>query len=92
MAAFGFVVGLLLVASLNSTKARRARRRQLRSMRRGLQDQGMELGREDASWLDEHVGRRETAVDAGEPFQRHSEPLYEQTRRATGLHDDRRQQ
>lgn len=60
-AALGFVVGLLLVASLNSTKARRARRRQYRSMRRGRQDQDiqdhdLELGREDASWLDERVG------------------------------------
>ena len=61
-------------------------------MRRGLHDQGMELGREDARWLDEHVGRGETAVDAGGPFERHSGPLYEQTRRAAGLHDDRRQQ
>ena len=60
-AALGFVVGLLLVASLNSTKARRARRRQYRSMRRGrqdhdIQDHDIELGREDASWLDERVG------------------------------------
>ena len=91
-AALGFVVGLLLVASLNSTKARRARRRELRAMRRGRQDHDIELGREDVSWLDEHLGRPETAADADKPFPRQSEPLYEQTRRSAGLHDDRRYQ
>jgi Lipopolysaccharide assembly protein A domain len=91
-AALGFVVGLLLVASWQSTKARRARRRQLRAMRRGQQDQDIESGREDLSWLDEHVGRPETAADAGRRFQDQPEPLYEQTRRAAGLHDDRRYQ
>jgi hypothetical protein len=95
-AALGFVVGLLLVASWSSTKSRRARRRQLRAMRRGQQDHDIELGREDTHWLDEHIGRPETAVDARERFQRQSapqsEPLYEQTRRAAGLHDDRRYQ
>jgi hypothetical protein len=91
-AALGFVVGLLLVASWNSTRARRARRRQFRSMRRGQQDHDIELGRGDTSWLDEHVGRPETTVDARERFQRQPEPLYEQTRRAAGLHDDRRYQ
>ena len=89
-AALGFVVGLLLVASLHSTKARRARRRQYRSMERGRQDHDLELAREDVSWLDEHAGRPQTAADTGKRFQQQSEPLYEQTRRAAGLRDDRR--
>jgi hypothetical protein len=88
----GYPQGWLLVASWQSTKARRARRRQLRAMRRGQQDQDIESGREDLSWLDEHVGRPETAADAGRRFQDQPEPLYEQTRRAAGLHDDRRYQ
>jgi hypothetical protein len=91
-AALGFVVGLLLVASLHSTKARRARRRQYRSMERGRQDHDLELAREDVSWLDEHAGRPQTAADTGKRFQQQSEPLYEQTRRAAGLRDDRRYQ
>ena len=89
-AALGFVVGLLLVASLHSTKARRARRRQYRAMERGRQDHDLELAREDVSWLDEHAGRPQTAADTGKRFQQQSEPLYEQTRRAAGLRDDRR--
>ena len=90
-AALGFVVGLLLVASANSTKARRERRRQLRSLKRRPQPEGVEPELEHASWLDESYGRQETAADAGEPPRRQSEPLYEQTRLAR-QHDDRRQQ
>ena len=38
-AGIGFVVALLLVASVNSTKGRGARRKQLRHLRQGLEDQ-----------------------------------------------------
>jgi hypothetical protein len=38
-AGLGFVVALLLVASVNSTKGRRARRKQLRRLRYDLEDQ-----------------------------------------------------
>jgi hypothetical protein len=38
-AGLGFVVALLLVASVNSTKRRRARRKQLRPLRHGSEDQ-----------------------------------------------------
>jgi hypothetical protein len=38
-AGLGFVVALLLVASMNATKGRRARRKQLRRLRRGLEHQ-----------------------------------------------------
>jgi hypothetical protein len=38
-AGLGFVIALLLVASMNATKGRRARREQLRRLRRGLEHQ-----------------------------------------------------
>jgi hypothetical protein len=88
-AGLGFVVGLLLVASASSTKRRRARRRQLRSMSHQVEREGVEP--DHASWLDESFGRRETAADAGEPVPRHSEPLYEETRRDRMREDYRRQ-
>ena len=90
-AALGFVVALLLVASVSSTKARRDRRRQFRAMKRDRQHEGIELEGEYANWLDESFGRREGATDAGPSLKPQSEPLYEQTRRAVGPHDDRQQ-
>jgi hypothetical protein len=90
-AALGFLVGLLLVASLGSTKGRRARRRQLRSLRRGLKDHGTGPEREHASWMDESFGRSESAAHVAEPVDHGSKPLYEQTRRATRLGEDYRQ-
>lgn len=89
-AALGFAVALLLVASVSSTKARRNRRRQLRSMKYRLDGEGVETELEHASWLDESFGRRE-AADIHEPLERESEPLYEQTRLAR-QHEDYRQQ
>ncbi len=88
-AGIGFVTALLLVASVSSTRARRNRRRQLRYMKRDRQDQRFEP--DHADWLEESFDRRQTAADTGEPFQRQSEPLYEQTRQAH-LKDDRRRQ
>jgi hypothetical protein len=90
-AALGFVVALLLVASVSSTTARRARRRQLRAMKRDRQHEGIEPEGDYATWLDESFGRREGTTDAGPSSKPQSEPLYEQTRRAAGLHDDHRQ-
>jgi hypothetical protein len=58
-AALGFVVALLLVASVSSTKARRARRRQLRAMERDRQHEGIEPEGDYANWLDESFGHRE---------------------------------
>ena len=87
-AAIGFVVALLLVASVRSTKARRDRRRQYRSMKREGQEQGFEP--DHASWLEEPSDRRETAADAGGVSPRHSEPLYEQTKQAHQPDDRRR--
>jgi hypothetical protein len=88
-AALGFAVALLLVASVSSTKARRHRRRELRSMKRRLDGEGVETELEHASWLDESFGQREIA-DTREPLERRSEPLYEQTRLAR-QHEDSRQ-
>jgi hypothetical protein len=89
--ALGFAVALLLVASVSSTKARRQRRRQLRSMRRRLEGEGIETELEHASWLDESFGRRDTAAAADASPKSQPEPLYEQTRLAARQHDDRRQ-
>ncbi len=66
-AALGFVVALLLVASMNSTTRRRARRKQLRRSRPGLQRQGAAPEQEQASLLDAWFGREQTVGDPGEP-------------------------
>src|SRR5829696_2665197 len=87
-AVIGFVVALLLVASVRSTKARRDRRRQLRSMKREGREQGFEP--DHANWLEEPSDRRQTAADAGGVSAHHSEPLYEQTRQAHQADDPRR--
>jgi hypothetical protein len=87
-AVIGFVVALLLVASVRSTKARRDRRRQFRAMKRELQERDFEP--DHASWLEEPSDRREPAADAGGVSVHHSEPLYEQTRQAHQPDDRRR--
>ena len=86
--ALGFVIALLLVASVSSTKGRRDRRRQLRALRHQPQREGIEPEREYANWLDESFGRDETAADAGETLGPPSEPLYERTRRTVRERDD----
>jgi hypothetical protein len=87
-AALGFVIALLLVASVSSTKGRRDRRRQLRSLKHQSQREGIEPEQEYASWLDESSGRDKAAGGAGEPLGPPSEPLYERTRRAARPRDD----
>jgi hypothetical protein len=87
-AVLGFVVALLLVASLNSTKGRRARRRQLRSIKRARRDQATGSEREHASWLDESFGGAQAVDKVGEPVGHPAEPLYEQTRQVVRLRDD----
>ena len=91
-AALGFVIALLLVASVSSTKARRRRRRQLRSMKHRLDGEGVETELEHASWLDQSLGRHQTAADPGESLRSQPEPLYEQTRLAARDHHGRRRQ
>jgi hypothetical protein len=66
-AALGFVVALLLVASLGSTPRRRARRKQLRAISARLQRQAAAPEQEQAGLLDEWFGRHVPAGERGEP-------------------------
>ena len=58
-AGLGFVVALLLVAAINSTKGRRARRKQLRRLRHGLEDQAVAPEPDHARLLDAFFGPEE---------------------------------
>jgi hypothetical protein len=58
-AGLGCVVALLLVASVNSTKGRRARRKQLRGLRQGLEDQVVAPEPDHAGLLDAFFGPEE---------------------------------
>jgi hypothetical protein len=66
-AGLGFVVALLLVASVNSTKRRRARRKQLRGLRRGLEDQGAAPEPDHARLLDAFFGPEKPSRQLGGP-------------------------
>jgi hypothetical protein len=111
-AGLGFVVALLLVAAVSSTKGR-ARRRQPRLPRRGLDNQVVEPEPDHARLLDEFFGPEETPGHLGGPaspphlrsdrregqaehnqrwaaperIEHHSEPRYEQIRRAARRHN-----
>jgi hypothetical protein len=64
-AGLGGVVCLLLVASVNSTKGRRARRKQLGRLRRGLEHQAVAPKPDHARLLDEFFGPGEPSGDLG---------------------------
>jgi hypothetical protein len=66
-AGLGFVVALLLIASVNSTKGRRARRKQLGRLRRGLEDQVVAPKPDHARLLDEFFGPEEPPRHLGGP-------------------------
>jgi hypothetical protein len=66
-AGLGVVVALLLVASVNSTKGRRARRKQLGRLRRGLEHQAVAPKPDHARLLDEFFGPEEPARQLGGP-------------------------
>jgi hypothetical protein len=66
-AGLGFVVALLLVASVNSTKGRRARRKQLRGLRQGLEDQVAAPEPDHARLLDAFFGPEEPSRHLGGP-------------------------
>jgi hypothetical protein len=66
-AALGFVVAVLLVASVSSTHRRRARRKQLRTFRAGTHRQGAAPAREQTSLLDEWLGCHVPHGDLGQP-------------------------
>jgi hypothetical protein len=68
-AALGFVVAVLLVASVSSTHRRRARRKQLRAIRAGRHRHAAAPEREQAGVLDEWFGRHVPVGDLGEPAQ-----------------------
>jgi hypothetical protein len=110
VAALGFVIGVLVVASVSLRRSRRVRRRELRRAEQDLTAEVAELERENKSLRDElarraAVSRRPGAgampadlasaqmAPGGEqrtraysaPADRHSEPVYEEARRATRL-------
>jgi hypothetical protein len=66
-AGLGFVAALLLVASVNSTKRRRARRKQLRGLRPGLEDQVVVPEPDHARLLDAFFGPEEPSRQLGGP-------------------------
>jgi hypothetical protein len=66
-AGLGFVAALLLVASVNSTKGRRARRKQLRGLRQGLEDQVVVPEPDHALLLDAFFGPEEPSRHLGGP-------------------------
>jgi hypothetical protein len=66
-ATLGVLVALLLVASVNSTKGRRARRKQLGRLRRGLEHQAVAPKPDHARLLDEFFGPEEPARQLGGP-------------------------
>ena len=100
-AALGFLVALLLAASLRVGRARRDRRKRRRDPRDGIEDYVFELNPRHAGQRDERPGPRATVSYLREP-DRHlrepdrpaedePEPLFEQSRRAARLrgHPDR---
>jgi hypothetical protein len=66
-AGLGCVVALLLVASMNSTKGRRSRRKQLGRLRRGLEHQVVAPKPDHARLLDEFFGPDEPSRHPGGP-------------------------
>jgi len=66
-AGLGLVVALLLVASVNSTKRRWARRKQLRSLRQGLEDQVAAPEPDHARLLDGFFGPEQPSHHLGGP-------------------------
>jgi hypothetical protein len=66
-AGLGFVVALVLVASVNSTKRRRARRKQLRGRRHGLEHQVVAPEPDHARLLDTFFGPEEPSRHLGGP-------------------------
>lgn len=66
-AALGSVVALLLVASMSSTRAQPARRKQLRTISASTQPQAAAPEREQAGLLEEWFGRHAPLGDLDQP-------------------------
>jgi hypothetical protein len=84
-AALGFVVALLLVASLAWTRRRRARRRQPRAVSANGHGQGAAPGREQPGLLDEWFGRHVTLAELGQPAPPADRESRTEDRVSTGL-------
>jgi uncharacterized membrane protein YciS (DUF1049 family) len=88
VAALGFVVGVLAVASLSLRRARRVRRRELRQAERDLTAEVDELARENRA-MREELARRDRQsrrpAAAAMPADRPPEPVYEEARRVARL-------
>jgi hypothetical protein len=88
VAALGFVIGALAVASLSLRKSRRVRVRELRQSERDLTDEVAELERENRSLRGEMARRDQRPrrpAAAGMPADRPPDPIYDETRRAARL-------
>jgi uncharacterized membrane protein YciS (DUF1049 family) len=89
VAALGFVVGALVVASLSLRRARRVRLRELRQTERDLTDEVAELERENQSLRGELARRdqraRRPAGPAMPPADRSLDPAYDEARRVARL-------
>jgi len=88
VAAVGFVIGALVVASLSLRKSRRVRVRELRQAERDLTDEVAELERENRNLRGELARRdprQRRPAAAGVPADRPPDPIYDETRRAARL-------
>ena len=88
VAAVGFVVGALAVASLSLRRARRVRLRELRQSERDLTDEVAELERENRSLRGELARRDPRArrpAAAAMPADRPLDPAYDEARRVAHL-------
>jgi uncharacterized membrane protein YciS (DUF1049 family) len=88
VAALGFVIGALMVASLSLRKSRRVRVRELRQAEHDLTDEVAELERENRSLRGELARRdprQRRPAAAGVPADRPLDPIYDEARRAARL-------
>jgi len=87
VAALGCVVGVLVVASLNLRRSRRARRRELRQAEQDLTAEVEELERENRALRDQlaHRDRQMRRPGTAMPADRPLEPVYEEARRVARL-------
>jgi hypothetical protein len=87
VAALGFAVGVLAVASVSLRRGRRVRRRELRQAERDLTDEVAELERENRTLREElaHRDRQLRHPGTAMPAGRAPEPLYEEARRVARL-------
>jgi hypothetical protein len=91
VAVLGFVIGVLVVASVGLRRTRRARRRELRTAERELTAQLDELERENMGLRKQLAGERRprsSAPPTAPPTDPYREPVYDEARRAARLRSD----